>query len=106
MPALAALIILVTTLITSFISGIFGMAGGIILMAVLVALVSVAVVLSVYGLRESGSLWALVAGPALACLLGAAFCLRLGGRRDAARMLSKVDLPQPDGPIIETNSPS
>ncbi len=49
MSALAALIILVTTLVTSFISGIFGMAGGIILMAVLVALVSVATAMIVHG---------------------------------------------------------
>lgn len=49
MSAFAALIILVTTLVTSFISGIFGMAGGIILMAVLVALVSVATAMVVHG---------------------------------------------------------
>ncbi len=49
MSAFAALIILATTLVTSFISGIFGMAGGIILMAVLVALVSVATAMIVHG---------------------------------------------------------
>lgn len=49
MPVFAALIILVTTLITSFISGIFGMAGGIILMAVLVGLVSVAMAMIIHG---------------------------------------------------------
>ncbi|MEM9054735.1 MAG: sulfite exporter TauE/SafE family protein [Pseudomonadota bacterium] len=49
MTALAAAIILVTTLVTSFISGIFGMAGGIILMAVLVALVSVAMAMIIHG---------------------------------------------------------
>ncbi len=49
MSALAAAIILGTTLVTSFISGIFGMAGGIILMAVLVALVSVAMAMIIHG---------------------------------------------------------
>ena len=49
MSVFAALVILVTTLVTSFISGIFGMAGGIILMAVLVALVSVATAMVVHG---------------------------------------------------------
>ena len=49
MSAIAAAIILVTTLVTSFISGIFGMAGGIILMAVLVALVSVAMAMIIHG---------------------------------------------------------
>ena len=49
MSAIAALIILATTLVTSFISGIFGMAGGLILMAVLVALVSVAMAMIIHG---------------------------------------------------------
>jgi len=49
MGAIAAAIILATTLVTSFISGIFGMAGGIILMAVLVALVSVAMAMIIHG---------------------------------------------------------
>ncbi|MEM7459603.1 MAG: sulfite exporter TauE/SafE family protein [Pseudomonadota bacterium] len=49
MSFVAAAIILVTTLVTSFISGIFGMAGGIILMAVLVALVSVAMAMIIHG---------------------------------------------------------
>ena len=49
MSVFAAFIILATTLATSFISGIFGMAGGIILMAVLVALVSVATAMVVHG---------------------------------------------------------
>nr|WP_070960722.1 sulfite exporter TauE/SafE family protein [Hyphomonas sp. Mor2] len=49
MSAFAAAIILATTLVTSFISGIFGMAGGIILMAVLVALVSVAMAMIIHG---------------------------------------------------------
>lgn len=49
MSALVASILLVTTLVTSFISGIFGMAGGIILMAVLVALVSVATAMIIHG---------------------------------------------------------
>ncbi len=45
----SALIILVTTLITSFISGIFGMAGGLILMGVLIALVSVPMAMIIHG---------------------------------------------------------
>ncbi|MEM7328745.1 MAG: sulfite exporter TauE/SafE family protein [Pseudomonadota bacterium] len=49
MSAIAAIIILATTLVTSFISGIFGMAGGIVLMAVLVALVSVAMAMIIHG---------------------------------------------------------
>lgn len=49
MSVLATFLILITTLVTSFISGIFGMAGGIILMAVLVALVSVAMAMIVHG---------------------------------------------------------
>ena len=49
MTILVAAIILATTLVTSFISGIFGMAGGIILMAVLVALVSVAMAMIIHG---------------------------------------------------------
>ena len=49
MSLTAALIILVATLITSFISGIFGMAGGLILMGVLVALVSVPMAMIVHG---------------------------------------------------------
>ena len=49
MGVFAAAIILATTLVTSFISGIFGMAGGIILMAVLVALVSVATAMVIHG---------------------------------------------------------
>ncbi|MEM1086138.1 MAG: sulfite exporter TauE/SafE family protein [Pseudomonadota bacterium] len=49
MTLVPALIILATTLITSFISGIFGMAGGIILMAVLAGLVSVAMAMIIHG---------------------------------------------------------
>jgi len=49
MSVFVAAIILATTLVTSFISGIFGMAGGIILMAVLVALVSVAMAMIIHG---------------------------------------------------------
>ena len=49
MTVLAALIISAATLITSFISGIFGMAGGIVLMAVLVSLVSVATAMIIHG---------------------------------------------------------
>lgn len=49
MSAIAAVIILATTLVTSFVSGIFGMAGGLILMAVLVALVSVAMAMIIHG---------------------------------------------------------
>ncbi|MDJ0920300.1 MAG: TSUP family transporter [Henriciella sp.] len=49
MPLLTALIILAATLVTSFISGIFGMAGGLILMGVLIAVVSVATAMIVHG---------------------------------------------------------
>jgi len=49
MSAIVAFIILATTLVTTFISGIFGMAGGIILMAVLVAMVSVAMAMIIHG---------------------------------------------------------
>jgi len=49
MPIFAALIILITTLVSSFISGIFGMAGGLILMGVLVALVAVPTAMIVHG---------------------------------------------------------
>ena len=52
MSAIAALIILIATLITSFISGIFGMAGGLILMGVLAALVSVAMAMIIHGLIQ------------------------------------------------------
>ena len=49
MSVFAAAFILATTLVTSFISGIFGMAGGIVLMAVLVALVSVPMAMIIHG---------------------------------------------------------
>ncbi|KCZ47344.1 sulfite exporter TauE/SafE family protein [Hyphomonas pacifica] len=49
MGPVAAVIILVTVLITSFISGIFGMAGGIIFMGVLTSLVSVAMAMMIHG---------------------------------------------------------
>ena len=49
MSLFVALIILITTLVSSFISGIFGMAGGLILMGVLVALVAVPTAMIVHG---------------------------------------------------------
>lgn len=49
MSPLSAAIILVTVLATSFLSGIFGMAGGIILMGVLAALVPVATAMIIHG---------------------------------------------------------
>ena len=49
MGPIAAAIILVTVLVTSFISGIFGMAGGIIFMGVLNALVPVAMAMMIHG---------------------------------------------------------
>ena len=49
MSPIAAAIILVTVLVTSFISGIFGMAGGIIFMGVLTALVPVATAMMIHG---------------------------------------------------------
>ncbi|WP_300375709.1 sulfite exporter TauE/SafE family protein [Henriciella sp.] len=49
MPLVSALTILFATLITAFISGIFGMAGGLILMGVLTALLPVATAMIVHG---------------------------------------------------------
>lgn len=49
MPLVHAFIILLATLITAFISGIFGMAGGLILMGVLTALLPVATAMIVHG---------------------------------------------------------
>ena len=49
MSPLTALLILVTVLVTAFISGIFGMAGGLILMGVLTALLPVATAMVVHG---------------------------------------------------------
>lgn len=49
MPAAVALIILAVSLVTSFISGIFGMAGGLILMGVLTALTPVASAMIIHG---------------------------------------------------------
>lgn len=49
MPIMTALIILAATFITSFISGIFGMAGGMILMGVLVAVVAVPTAMITHG---------------------------------------------------------
>ncbi|MEM6535869.1 MAG: sulfite exporter TauE/SafE family protein [Pseudomonadota bacterium] len=49
MSAFAAMIILLAAGVTSFISGIFGMAGGLILMGVLIALVSVATAMIIHG---------------------------------------------------------
>jgi uncharacterized membrane protein YfcA len=49
MSPIAAAIILVTVLVSSFISGIFGMAGGVILMGVLASLVPVATAMMIHG---------------------------------------------------------
>ncbi|MEO1100883.1 MAG: sulfite exporter TauE/SafE family protein [Pseudomonadota bacterium] len=49
MPIAVALIILAVSFVTSFISGIFGMAGGLILMGVLAALVPVASAMIIHG---------------------------------------------------------
>ncbi len=49
MSWLSALLILLATLVTAFISGIFGMAGGLILMGVLTALLPVATAMIVHG---------------------------------------------------------
>jgi len=49
MSPIAAAIILVTVLVTSFLSGIFGMAGGIIFMGVLATLVPVATAMMIHG---------------------------------------------------------
>lgn len=52
MSPLAAFVILATILVTAFISGIFGMAGGIILMGVLAAMLPVATAMIVHGLVQ------------------------------------------------------
>ncbi|MFN7165079.1 MAG: TSUP family transporter [Hyphomonas sp.] len=49
MSSVSALVILVTVLVTAFISGIFGMAGGLILMGVLAAMLPVATAMVVHG---------------------------------------------------------
>lgn len=49
MSPIAAAIILVTVLVSSFLSGIFGMAGGVILMGVLATLVPVATAMMIHG---------------------------------------------------------
>jgi uncharacterized membrane protein YfcA len=49
MTLTSALIILATVLVTTFISGIFGMAGGIIFMGVLATLVPVATAMIIHG---------------------------------------------------------
>ena len=49
MPIAIALIILVATFVTSFISGIFGMAGGLILMGILIAVVAVPTAMITHG---------------------------------------------------------
>ena len=49
MSCVPALVILVTVLISAFISGIFGMAGGLILMGVLAAMLPVATAMVVHG---------------------------------------------------------
>lgn len=53
MGSIAAFVILVTVLITSFISGIFGMAGGLIMMGVLVALVPVSTAMIAHGVIQT-----------------------------------------------------
>lgn len=52
MTVLIASLILVTTLVTAFISGIFGMAGGLILMGVLTALLPVATAMILHGMIQ------------------------------------------------------
>ena len=49
MSSVSALVILVTVLVSAFISGIFGMAGGLILMGVLAAMLPVATAMIVHG---------------------------------------------------------
>ncbi len=49
MSSLSALVILVTVLVTAFISGIFGMAGGLILMGVLAGMLPIATAMVVHG---------------------------------------------------------
>jgi len=52
MPLISAALIITTVFLTSFVSGIFGMAGGLILMGVLVALVGVAQAMIVHGIIQ------------------------------------------------------
>ena len=52
MGSITVSFILLTTAVTAFISGIFGMAGGLILMAVLTALVSVAMAMVIHGILQ------------------------------------------------------
>jgi uncharacterized membrane protein YfcA len=52
MSPVSALAILATVLVTAFISGIFGMAGGLILMGVLAALLPVATAMVVHGVVQ------------------------------------------------------
>lgn len=55
MGAFAAIVILITVSVTSFISGIFGMAGGLIMMGVLVALVPVSTAMIAHGIIQTVS---------------------------------------------------
>ncbi len=82
MSSLIALLILSATLVTAFLSGIFGMAGGLILMGVLVAVVPVAMAMIIHGsiqmvsngwrayLLRGDILWGLVGRYALGSVLG------------------------------------
>ncbi|MEM6625705.1 MAG: TSUP family transporter [Pseudomonadota bacterium] len=94
-PFIAA-IILATTLLTAFISGIFGMAGGLILMGVLAALVPVAAAMVIHGLIQSVSngwrafllrdqiSWPIVGRYAVGGTLGVAALFAVAWRPDAA----------------------
>ena len=53
MGAFAAVAILISVLVTSFISGIFGMAGGLVMMGVLVALVPVSTAMIAHGMIQT-----------------------------------------------------
>ena len=52
MPLVSAGVIFTTVFLTSFVSGIFGMAGGLILMGVLVSLVGVASAMIIHGVIQ------------------------------------------------------
>lgn len=94
MSQIAAIIILASVLITAFISGIFGMAGGMILMAVLTGLLPVATAMIVHGgvqmvsngyrayLWREHILWPVIVRYALGSTLAIVFLFTLPWRPD------------------------
>lgn len=94
MSSVTALVILATVLVTAFISGIFGLAGGLILMAVLTALLPVATAMIIHGAVQMVSNgyrafrlrrhihWAVVRRYALGSVLAIALLFTLPWRPD------------------------